>query len=162
MTTNQSMTIAIKSLYEQDLCLWLETNINLLKDGKFAEIDLENILEELESMVKSEKNALKSNLRVLLMHLLKYKYQQEKRTNSWLYTIREHRKRIRDAFKISPSLYRFFEEIFNESYQDARELAADETGLSIKIFPPESPFTVEEVLNPDFLPSNNDNTENFA
>ncbi|MFB2937262.1 DUF29 domain-containing protein [Aerosakkonemataceae cyanobacterium BLCC-F154] len=159
MTNIQSMTIAIKSLYEQDLCLWLQANINLLKEGKFAEIDLENLLEELESMVKSEKNALKSNLRVLLMHLLKYKYQQEKRTNSWLYTILEHRKRIRDAFQISPSLYRFFEEIFNESYQDARELAAGETGLSIKIFPPESPFTVEEVLNPDFLPD--DSPENI-
>ncbi|MEZ2237380.1 DUF29 domain-containing protein [Microcoleus sp.] len=160
MTTIQSMTTAITSLYEQDFYLWLQTNINLLKEGKFAEIDLENLLEELESMGKSDKNALKSNLRVLLMHLLKYKYQPEKRTNSWHYTIIEHRKRIRDTFKTSPSLYRFFEEIFNESYQDARELAAGETSLSIQIFPPESPFTGEEVLNPDFLPPECDRSEN--
>lgn len=161
MTNVQSIT-AIKSLYEQDLCLWLETNINLLKEGKFTEIDLENLLEELESMVKHEKNALKINLRVLLMHLLKYKYQSEKRrTSSWLYTIREHRIRLRDTCKISPSFYDFIEEVFNESYQDARELAAGETGLSIKIFPPESPFTVEEVLNSDFLPSDNDRPENI-
>lgn len=161
MTNIQSIT-SITSLYEQDLCLWLQTNINLLKNGKFTEIDLENLLEELESMVRSEKNALKSNLRVLLMHLLKYKYQSEKRTNSWLYTIREHRIKLRDTCKTSPSLYDFIEEVFNESYQDARELAADETGLSINIFPPESPFTMEEVLNPDFLPSDNDRTENIA
>ncbi|HAO12535.1 MAG TPA: DUF29 domain-containing protein, partial [Planktothrix sp. UBA8407] len=148
MTTIQSTTTAITSLYDQDFYLWLQTTINILKEGKFAEVDLENILEELESMGRSEKNALTSNLRVLLMHLLKYKYQSEKRTNSWLYTIREHRKRLRETFKTSPSLYRFFEDIFNESYQDARELAADETGLSINLFPPESPFTVEEVLNP--------------
>ena len=94
------------------------------------------------------------------MHLLKYKYQPEKRTNSWVYTIREHRKRIGDTFKTSPSLYRFFEEIFNECYQDARELAADETGLSIATFPSESPFTGEEVLNPDFLPPDSDGSEN--
>ncbi len=161
MTTIQSMTTAITSLYEQDFYLWLQTTINLLKEGKLAEIDLENLLEELESMGRSEKNALKSNLKVLSMHLLKYKYQSQKRTNSWLYTIREHRQRLRDTFKTSPSLYRFFEEIFNESYQDARELAADETGLSIKIFPPESPFTVEEVLNPDFLPPESDRPENI-
>lgn len=151
MTTIQSMTI--KSLYEQDFYEWLQTNISLLKEEKFAEIDLENILEELESMGRSEKNALKSNLRILLMHLLKYKYQPEKRTNSWRYTITEHRQRLQDTFKTSPSLYRFFEEIFNESYQNARKLASDETGLSINEFPPESPFTLEEVLNPDFLPS---------
>ena len=161
MKTIQSITTATTSLYEQDFYLWLQTNIKLLKQGKFAEIDLENLLEELESMGRSEKNALKSNLRVLLMHLLKYKYQSDRRTNSWIYTIREHRKRIRDTFKTSPSLYCFFEDIFNESYQDARELAADETGLSIQIFPPESPFTREEVLNPDFLPADNEPAENM-
>ncbi|MFB2879479.1 MULTISPECIES: DUF29 domain-containing protein [Floridanema] len=161
MTNIQSITTAITSLYEQDFYLWLQTNINLLKEGKFAQIDLENLLEELESMGKSDKNALKSNLRVLLMHLLKYKYQPEKRTNSWVYTIIEHRIRLGDAFKTSPSLYRFFEEIFNESYQNARKLAAAETGLSIEIFPPESPFTVEEVLNADFLPSQSNDTENI-
>jgi len=161
MTTIQSTTTAITSLYDQDFYLWLQTTINVLKQGKFAEVDLENILEELESMGRSEKNALTSNLRVLLMHLLKYKYQSEKRTNSWLYTIREHRKRLRETFKTSPSLYRFFEDIFNESYQDARELAADETGLSINLFPPESPFTVEEVLNPDFLPPDHNLSENI-
>ena len=156
MTTIQSMTTAITSLYEQDFYLWLQTTINLLKEGKFAEIDLENLLEELESMGRRDKNALKSNLRVLLMHLLKYKYQPEKQTNSWHYTIIEHRIRLEDTFKTSPSLYRFFEDIFNESYQNARKLAAGETGLSIEIFPPESPFTVEEVLNSDFLPTEND------
>lgn len=161
MTNIQSITTAITSLYEQDFYLWLQTNINLLKEGNFAEIDLENLLEELESMGRSDKNALKSNLRVLLMHLLKYKYQPEKQTNSWLYTIIEHRIRLEDAFKTSPSLYRFFEEIFSESYQNARKLAAGETGLSIEIFPPESPFTMEEVLNADFLPSQSNAPENI-
>lgn len=160
MTTIQSTTTAITSLYDQDFYLWLQTTINVLKEGKFAEVDLENLLEELESMGRSDKNGLKSNLKVLLMHLLKYKYQSKKRTNSWRYTIIEHRQRLRDTFKTSPSLYRFFEDIFNESYQDARELAAGETGLSINEFPPESPFTVEEVLNPDFLPPENNRPEN--
>jgi|AGSF01.1.fsa_nt_gi Domain of unknown function DUF29. len=61
MTTIQSMTTGITSLYERDFYLWLQTNINLLKEGKFSEIDLENLLEELESMGRSDKNALKSN-----------------------------------------------------------------------------------------------------
>ena len=161
MTTIQSITTVRTSLYEQDFYLWLQTTINLLKEKNFAEIDLENLLEELESIGRSDKNALKSNLRVLLMHLLKYKYQPEKRTNSWQYTIIEHRIRLEDAFKTSPSLYCFFEDIFNESYQYARKLAAGETGLSIQIFPPESPFTTEEVLNPDFLPADNDTAENM-
>ncbi|MFM6192228.1 MAG: DUF29 domain-containing protein [Planktothrix sp.] len=140
------------SLYEEDYHLWLMNTIHQLQQGKLAEVDLINLIEELEAMVRSEKKAIRSNLRILLMHLLKYKYQSEKRTNSWLFTIREHRKRLRDDFKNSPSLKRYFREVFEECYQDARELAADETGLTIDTFPVESPFSQEETLNPDYLP----------
>jgi hypothetical protein len=126
--------------------------IHQLQHGKLPEVDMVNLIEELEAMGRSEKSAIESNLRILLMHLLKYKYQSEKRTNSWLFTIREHRKRLRNDFKNSPSLKRYFLEVFQECYQDARELAADETGLSINTFPVESPFSQEDTLNPDYLP----------
>ena len=149
------------TLYDQDYYLWIDKTVEQLSHHQFQEIDLQNLIAELESMGRSEKRSVQSNLTVLLMHLLKYKYQSEKRTNSWRYIILEHRQRLRDTFKTSPSLYRFFEDIFNESYQDARELAADETGLSINLFPPESPFTVEEVLNPNFLPPDHNPSENI-
>ena len=154
MTTQLPITEAqpTSSLYEEDYHLWLMNTIHQLQNGKLAEVDMVNLVEELEAMVRSEKKAIRSNLRILLMHLLKYKYQSEKRTNSWLFTIREHRKRLRDDFKNSPSLKRYFREVFEECYQDARELAADETGLTIDTFPVESPFSQEETLNPDYLP----------
>ncbi len=140
------------SLYEEDYHLWLMNTIHQLQQGRLAEVDKINLIEELESMIKSEKKAIRSNLRIILIHLLKYKYQSEKRTNSWLSTIREHRKRIQDDFEDSPSLKRYFYEVFSKSYQDARELAADETGLSIDTFPVECPFSQEDTLNPDYLP----------
>jgi hypothetical protein len=71
-----------KNLYDRDFNLWLETTINCLREGKLLQIDYENLIEELESIGRSEKNALKSNLKILLMHLLKYKYQPEKSCNS--------------------------------------------------------------------------------
>lgn len=89
---------------------------------------------------------------VLLMHLLKYKYQSSKRSNSWLYTIREHRKRILKAFKKSPSLKNYYHTVFDESYPDGRELAADESGLTIKTFPEKCPFRQDDILNLDYLP----------
>jgi hypothetical protein len=86
------------------------------------------------------------------VHLLKYKYQSQKRSNSWLYTIREHRIRLIDDFKDSPSLKRYFSEVFSECYKNARELAADETGLTILTFPESSPFTPEQIIDSNFLP----------
>ena len=83
-------------------------------------------------MGKSEKRAINSNLLVLLMHLLKYRYQSEKRSNSWLFTILEHRKSIQDSLEISPSLRAYY----------YRELAA-ETGLSIDLFPKTPTFSPE-------------------
>jgi Domain of unknown function DUF29 len=148
---NQSF-VNTQNLYEQDFYLWIETTAKQLKAGKFAEIDLENLIEEIESMGRSEKHALESHLVILLMHLLKYKYQPEKITNSWKSTIREHRWRLTRSFKDSPSLKTYFQEVFIECYQDARKLASDETGLELDIFPVESPFNTDECLNSDFLP----------
>jgi hypothetical protein len=140
------------SLYEQDYYLWLQTTANQLQAGNFLEIDLASLVEEIEDMGKSQRQAVKSNLRVILMHLLKYKYQPERRSNSWRSTLREHRTRLADYFADSPSLKRYFIEVFHECYQKARELAVDETGLSLETFPSESPFTIEETLNSGYLP----------
>ncbi|MFM2063375.1 MAG: hypothetical protein RLZZ507_3045 [Cyanobacteriota bacterium] len=153
MTAPQPTVTTNSNLYEQDFYLWIETTAKQLKAGKFAEIDLENLIEEIESMGRNEKHALESNLVILLMHLLKYKYQPEKRTNSWKATIREHRRRLTRSFKESPSLKTYFQEVFMECYQDARQQASDETGLLLDMFPVESPFNTDECLNQDFLPN---------
>lgn len=152
MTAPQIALTTNSNLYEQDFYLWIEITAKKLKAGKFTEIDLENLIEEIESMGRSEKRALESNLVVLLMHLLKYKYQPEKRSKSWLSTIFEHRRRLNKQFQDSPSLKKYFLETFAECYQDARQQASIETGLELDIFPLESPFNTDECLNPDFLP----------
>jgi hypothetical protein len=95
--SHESMMIT-NNLYAEDYNLWLEKTASLLKNKNFAELDLENLVEEIESMGRNEKNAVKSNLRVLIMHLLKYKVQPQNRSNSWLYTIYEHRQRLKDTF----------------------------------------------------------------
>jgi hypothetical protein len=147
----QSPITSGSDLYEQDFYLWIQTTAELLKQKNFTQLDLDNLIEEIETMGRSEKKALRSNLEVVLMHLLKYKYQAEKRSGSWRATIREHRKRIRQALEESPSLKPYFDEVFGQCYEDARLLDADETELDVTIFPEQSLFTPEEVLNPDFL-----------
>jgi predicted DNA-binding ribbon-helix-helix protein len=141
------------SFYEQDYHLWLEQIVYLLKEKIFSELDLDNLIKEIESMGRSEKNALRSNLRVLLMHLLKYKFQPQKRSNSCLYTIYEHRLRLQEAFLDSPSLKSYYLEIFANCYQNARTEASIETGLPLAIFPNDSPFSVNETLDSDFFPN---------
>jgi predicted DNA-binding ribbon-helix-helix protein len=149
MTTQHERT---STLYDRDYYLWLETTIQLLREQKLAQIDRENLIEELEDMGKSEKHSLKSNLRVLLMHLLKWQYQASRRSNSWDYTISEHRLRIVDAFSDSPSLKHYFDRVFQECYANARNLASKETGLPLDTFPLECPYLQNDVLNPDYLP----------
>ncbi|MCP2730167.1 DUF29 domain-containing protein [Limnofasciculus baicalensis] len=152
MTVSQSNETKTSSLYECDFCAWAEETAFLLRSGKLSEIDLDNLIDEVEDMSRNERRALLSNLRVVLMHLLNYKYQPEKRSSSWLSSIREHRTRIGDAFRDSPSLRGYFLEMFDTCYQNARKQAADETELHLNIFPQVSPFTPEESLNEDFLP----------
>ena len=146
-----------QTLYEQDYYQWLTATANKLRQGKLAEIDVVNLIEEIEDMGRSERKAVRSNLRILLMHLLKYKYQPEKRTNNWLFTIVEHRKRLQQSFQDSPSLRPYFLEVFEESYQDAIDLSTAETSLPRNTFPNKSPFTPQNTLNSDYLPNQVEN-----
>ncbi|NBD15467.1 MAG: DUF29 family protein [Cyanobacteria bacterium] len=135
-------------LYDQDYYLWLKTTQKQLATGDFSALDIANLVEELADRGKSEKRSVESNLTILMMHLLKYQYQPQKRSNSWLFTIREHRRRLEKLFKDSPSLKQYCTEVLNECYDDARELAAAETGLPLETFSHQTCFTIENILNP--------------
>jgi hypothetical protein len=146
------LTTISKTLYEQDFNLWLAATVELLKTRQVERLDYENLIEEIEAMGRSEKRALESNLRQLLLHLLKWRYQSQKQSNSWAYSIAEHSLRLTKALQESPSLKRYLEEILPECYQDARLLAKKETGLEMAFFPAELPFKIADILNPDYLP----------
>jgi len=140
------------SLYERDFCLWLEQQAELLREGRLSELDVANLLEELESMGRKDKKAIKSNLVIVLLHLLKHEFQPRRRSRSWLDSILEHRQRLRDDLTESPSLRGHLEAVFPEAYADARARAITQTGLSERAFPRISPYTLDEALDPDFLP----------
>ena len=115
----------LSQLYDRDYFLWLQRTASLLREGRISEIDLANLVEEIEDMGRSEKRALTSNLKILIMHLFKYRYQPERRSLSWNYTIVEHRQRIRKLLQESPSLKPYLEDIFEGCYRDARELTIE-------------------------------------
>jgi Domain of unknown function DUF29 len=146
------MTLVKSSLYSTDYAGWVEQTVELLRQGRLNEVDLEVLIEEVEDLGKSQRQALKSNLRVLLMHLLKWQYQPERQSNSWRSTIREHRNRILDILEDSPSLRNVLAESLDQCYRQARLQAADETDLEIKVFPEQCPYVNAQILNEDFLP----------
>ena len=143
----------LKKLYEQDFYLWLEANAKLLTEKRFTELDLEHLIVEINSMGKSEKRELENRLIVLIMHLLKCQYQPEKLSQSWISTIKEQRRQIRKLLKNSPSLKSYLPQIMDESYQDARFEASDETKLELVTFPVNNPFSLDDILKSEFFPN---------
>jgi Domain of unknown function DUF29 len=141
-----------QSLYERDFCLWLEQQAALLREGRFDQLDTANLLEEIEAMGRKDKKAIESNLVVLLTHLLKYQFQPQHRSGGWRGSMVEHRRRLRYDFEESPSLRPHAAEVFARAYADAREQASAETGLPLRSFPKSSPYTLEQTLDPKFLP----------
>jgi hypothetical protein len=147
-----SMPVPTQTLYETDFNLWIEQTVNQLKTGDLTNLDLENLIEEIDSMGRSQKQELGNRLDVLIMHLLKWQYQPDKRSNSWLSTINEQRRAIRRLLKNSPSLKPYLRDNLQDCYQEARLDAATETGLSLDIFPLDCPFSQEEILTTGFMP----------
>lgn len=148
---SQGSIATAKSLYDRDFYLWIQATAQQLKEGKFNEIDIPNLIEEIESMGRSEKRELKSRLIVLLMHLLKWQYQPEKRSESWRSTISEQRICIEGLLEDSPSLQPLISEVLDDCYQKARLKASEETGIKLNFFPKGSPFTLEETLQASLL-----------
>ncbi|MEY3808072.1 MAG: hypothetical protein RI893_1048 [Pseudomonadota bacterium] len=139
--------------YHQDFYGWTQEQAKLLREHRLDELDLENLLEEVESMGKSEKRELESRLEVLLMHLLKWHYQPNFQGKSWELTIREQRAKSIRHLKENPSLKGQLVEIFMYAYEDARLWAARETGLSLDTFPDACPWTFEQAIDPIFFPA---------
>lgn len=139
-------------LYDQDFAQWIDQTVQLLKEGKLNELDIENLIEEVESLGRSDKRALSSNLIIVMLHLLKWQYQSEKRSGSWKSSILEHRDRIERLLKDSPSLKPYLETEVNPCYTRARLRASAETGLDINEFPMDCPYGLEELLSDQFLP----------
>lgn len=139
-------------MYDTDFAEWIEQATELLKQGKFSELDIENLIEEVGDLGRRDRRAICSNLKIVLLHLLKWQYQPEQRSGSWRGSIREHRQRIQRILQDSPSLKNYLKQEYLGCYAEARSLAADETEFPIETFPVEYPYTVEQVLDEAFLP----------
>jgi hypothetical protein len=140
------------TLYDRDFIKWIEQQTEYVRQGCWAEVDVENLVEELEALGRSEQRELGSYLQVLLMHLLKCQYQPEKRTQSWDRTLENCRDQIQDCLEDTPSLRRFLHdsEWVGKYYRRSRRDAAKETQMPIEGFPTECPYTLEQILDRNF------------
>jgi len=147
---NQLNSTPHQQLYDQDFYLWLETTTRLLRERKFEELDLENLIEEIASMGRSERRELRNRLRRIVEYLLKLKYwtaEKEQNQRGWRNMIIEQRSQVRDLLKDSPSLKPILRDIFVECYTEERLNTSLKTNLSLQEIPLDPPFTLEETLN---------------
>lgn len=140
-------------MYTKDFHAWTQAQVNLLKTQQWDILDTVNLIEELETLGRKERQEIRNRLAVLLGHLLKWQFQAEKRNNSWLSTIKEQRIQIKLLLEDSPSLKPYLEEVFLTAYELGLALAIRETKLGEQVFPDLCPYTLEETLNSDFLPN---------
>lgn len=142
-------------LYETDFYTWTQEQVSLLKTQQWDQLDTVNLIEEIETLGRRERQELRNRLGVLLRYLLKWQFQPEKRSNSWLGTIREQRVQIKLLLQDSPSLKPYLDEVFLTIYELGLALAIRETELGEQVFPEICPYTLGETLNPEFLPNLN-------
>ncbi|MFC7334565.1 DUF29 domain-containing protein [Rhodocista pekingensis] len=141
-----------KDLYDADFYAWTARQAALLRAGRLAEADIAHIAEEIESMGKTEKRELVSRLSVLLLHLLKWRFQPARRSASWEATVRVQRDDLADHLRDNPSLRATLDGAVADAYRKAAILATGETGLRRDTFPATCPWSVAQILDEDFWP----------
>jgi hypothetical protein len=139
--------------YEQDFYAWTQRQAQLLAQKRFAELDYDNLREEIEDLGKNEKREIESRLIVLCSYLLKWIYQPDHRSSSWRGSIALARREIKRTIRKNPSLKRYPDDAFLDAYNDARFKAMAETNLEESNFPLAPPFTGEEALDDTFWPA---------
>ena len=136
----------MSDLYDRDFYAWATEQSALLRAGKLSAADIAHIAEEIESMGRSEKRELVSRLTVLLLHLLKWQHQPERRGNSWRLSIENARDELTDHLADNPSLKAKLDEAMISAYRLARRKASIETDIAVSTFPAECPWTFEQVI----------------
>jgi hypothetical protein len=134
------------TLYDQDFYAWTQKQVELLHAGRLQELDIENLIEELDSLGKQQRQELRNRLGVLLGHLLKWHYQPDARSKSWFYTIQEQRRRIQEHLDDNPSLKPYLPEAIKRGYLDGLDLVGRETPLDPKQLPQSCPFSEVEIF----------------
>lgn len=146
----------VSATYAADFNLWIQRTVQLLREHHWHEIDLEHLIEEIEGLSKSEQRGIVSQLARLLLHLLKWQYQPQRRTDSWLDSITDARTQIELAIEDSPSLKNYAAEQLEQSYQRARRQAVKQTEKPLSVFPEKCPYSIDLVLENDWLPEKSD------
>ena len=132
--------------YESDLYSWAVEQAALLRAGKIAEADALNIAEELDDVGNEQYDKLESALRVILLHLLKWDHQPERRSRSWRSSIAVQRNRVRKILRKNPGLKPLLKEAMVEAYADARLEAPTETDLDDDVFPKRCPYSLHIIM----------------
>lgn len=150
--------VKLASLYDTDYQLWLRQTVAQLQARDFDQVDMENLIEEIESLGKSDKRAMASYLMRLCEHLLKMKYWDSERETcwrGWKLEVRNFRLQIKAILKDSPSLKNYLEDIFREEYQNGRHLFLDGSELDPSRVPQEPVFTLQQALDEDWFTDTN-------
>jgi hypothetical protein len=139
--------------YDTDFYAWALDQAARIRALAVRGLDVENVAEEIESLGRSDRRELFSRSRVLLLHLLKWQFQPERRGVSWITTIREQRFQIEIVLSESPSLRRMLPEIIVKSYRYAVEQAALETNLDMAVFLKSCPWMPGQIIDKDWMPA---------
>ena len=150
--TNPETTIPAPNLYEKDFYSWTQEQASLLRNQQWSQLDLENLIEEIESLGKQQRQELRNRLSLLIGHLLKWEYQSSRRSRSWLATIRIQRLDVAELLEVNPSLKSYLSEALQKAYIKGVELAVKETELSRRTFPVECPYSLSQILEDSFYP----------
>ncbi len=137
-------------LYATDFYAWTLEQSKLLQEGKWQTLDINNLVEEIESLGKHQRQELRNRLGVLIGHLLKWQYQSDRRSKSWRITIRVQREEVQEILQENPSLKPYLEEAIVKAYDSGLELVLKETPLEEKDLPVKCPFTAIQILDAAF------------
>ena len=146
----------IRTLYDEDFPLWAERQAALLRAGRFDELDLENLIEEVEDLSRRERESIESYVETILEHFLKLALSPAERPRrGWLVTV--DKQRVKLARELTPTLRNHLEAELPALYGGLRRPVArqlEKDHVPADALPAACPYMLDQILDPDWYPDN--------
>ena len=141
----------LKELYEIDDYLWIIETIKLLKERKFEQLDLENLIEKLDDLGNEKRHKVESLLQQIIRHLLLLEYwsdEYERNYRHWCAEVISFRSQLND--RMTTNFYNHLDENISNIYNKARKYVSVKSGL--ETFPQQCSYTLKQLLDEDWFP----------
>lgn len=138
---------------DRDYAAWVLHQVELIKAGRWSELDRDNLVDEIESLERTSFDELIAAVKCVVRQMLTWDVQEDERNRAWADRIEAYRGEVMQEVSESPSYFDRRHDVLAKAYHLARFEMSQEDKLPFRLFPEACPYGWDDILTRKHLPT---------